>query len=98
MNTWEVVSLIGDEEAISRTWQADDAAHAEEQHRNAFPEEDFVAAFPGTRTAHEIKKECERTLPEALDAARNGAEFGQILQGLFASLEKAIDNEREKEA
>lgn len=45
MNAWRVVSLIGDEEAISRSWQAESAAHAEEQHRNAFPEEDFVVAI-----------------------------------------------------
>lgn len=48
--------------------------------------------------AREIKKERKRTLPEALDAAQDGVEFGQVLQRLFCSLEKAIDNEKEKEA
>ncbi len=55
MNTWLVVSLISDEEAISRDWQADDAAHAEEQHRNAFPEEDFVVAIRNTQQKEKIK-------------------------------------------
>lgn len=55
LKTWWVVSLIGDEEAISRPWQADDAAHAEEQHRNAFPEEDFVVANRNTSQKEEIK-------------------------------------------
>ena len=48
--------------------------------------------------AHEIKKERRRTLPEALDAAQDGAEFGQILQELFGALEKAIEAEREEES
>ncbi len=45
--------------------------------------------------AREIKKERKRTLPEALDAAQDGTEFGQVLQGLFSSLEKAIEAEKE---
>lgn len=36
-----------------------------------------------------------RTLPEALDAAKDGTEFGQVLQGLFSALEEAMDAERE---
>lgn len=35
-----------------------------------------------------------KTLPEALDAAQTGEEFGQVLQGLFASLERARDEEQ----
>lgn len=41
-------------------------------------------------------QEPKHTLPEALDAAQDGAEFGQAIQGLFRSLEKAIDDERGK--
>ena len=37
-----------------------------------------------------------KTLPEALDAAQTGEEFGQVLQGLFASLERAKDEEEGK--
>lgn len=37
-----------------------------------------------------------RTVPEALDAARDGKEFGQVLQGLFRSLEAAMDAEKEE--
>lgn len=37
--------------------------------------------------------ERKQTLPEALDAAKDGKEFGQVLQGLFGSLEKAMDRE-----
>lgn len=33
------------------------------------------------------------TLPEALDAAQTGEEFGKILGGLFATLEKFRDKE-----
>jgi hypothetical protein len=32
-----------------------------------------------------------RTLAEALDAAQDGAQFGQVIQGLFSALEAAID-------
>ena len=39
----------------------------------------------------------QRTLPEALDAAEDGEQFGQVLQGLFRSLEKVIDAEREED-
>lgn len=46
MKTWRVISF-GGEGMTSRSWEADDAAHAEEQHRNAFPEEDFVLATVG---------------------------------------------------
>ena len=35
----------------------------------------------------------KKTLPEALDAAQTGEEFGQVLQGLFSFLEKARDEE-----
>lgn len=38
-----------------------------------------------------------RTLPEALDAAKDGKEFGAVLGGLFASLERAMDAERAAE-
>lgn len=37
------------------------------------------------------------TVPEALDAARDGREFQQVIQGLFAGLEAAIDRERKEE-
>lgn len=37
----------------------------------------------------------EQTLAEALDAAKDGAQFGQVIQGLFRSLEAAIDAEKE---
>lgn len=30
-----------------------------------------------------------KTIPELLDAAENGAQFGEVLGGLFAALEKA---------
>lgn len=30
-----------------------------------------------------------KTIPEQLDAARDGTEFAAVLQGLFAGLEKA---------
>lgn len=36
-----------------------------------------------------------RTLPEALDAAKSPQEFGAVLGGLFAALERAMDAERE---
>lgn len=39
----------------------------------------------------------KRTLPEALDAARDGTEFQRVLQGLFVGLEQAIDAEREQD-
>ena len=32
-----------------------------------------------------------RTVPEQLDAARNGQEFAAVLAGLFAALEQARD-------
>lgn len=32
-----------------------------------------------------------RTLPEALDQARDGTEFQRVLQGLFSALEQARD-------
>lgn len=35
-----------------------------------------------------------KTIPEQLDAARNGAEFGAVLGNLFAAVEKARDEER----
>ena len=38
-----------------------------------------------------------RTVPEALDAARTGEEFGNVLSGLFASLEAARDTQEENE-
>lgn len=41
--------------------------------------------------------ERRRTVPEALDAAQDGAEFGQVIQDLFGSLEAAIDAEKEGE-
>jgi hypothetical protein len=47
--------------------------------------------------AREIKKERRRTLPEALDAAQDGEQFGQVILGLFRSLEAAIDAEKEQE-
>lgn len=33
-----------------------------------------------------------KTIPERLDAARDGQEFAAVLQGLFGALEKAIDD------
>jgi hypothetical protein len=45
--------------------------------------------------AGEIKKERRCTLPEALDAAQDGAQFGRVIQELFRSLETAIDAEKE---
>lgn len=39
----------------------------------------------------------KRTLPEALDAARDGIEFQKAIQGLFAGLEEAMDRQREEE-
>jgi hypothetical protein len=38
-----------------------------------------------------------KTVPEALDAARDGDEFGQVLSGLFASLEAARDTQEEND-
>ena len=32
-----------------------------------------------------------KTIPEQLDAAQDGEEFGNVLMGLFASLAKARD-------
>ncbi len=37
----------------------------------------------------------KRTLAEALDAAQTGEEFGAVLGGLFAALERAKDEEGE---
>lgn len=34
-----------------------------------------------------------KTVAEKLDAARTGEEFGQVIMGLFSSLEKAMDDE-----
>ena len=34
-----------------------------------------------------------RTIPELLDAARDGREFAAVLGGLFTALEKARDEE-----
>jgi hypothetical protein len=34
-----------------------------------------------------------RTIPEQLDAAQTGEQFGQVIQGLFGSLERAMDQE-----
>jgi hypothetical protein len=39
--------------------------------------------------------ERKRTLPEALDAARDGEEFMQAIQGLFGALEQAREEEGE---
>ena len=36
-----------------------------------------------------------RTLPEMLDAAPTGVEFGNVLMGLFSALEKLRDEEEE---
>jgi|LakMenEpi03Aug12_release.lakeMendotaPanAssembly.Ray.scaffolds.fasta_scaffold125766_8 hypothetical protein len=38
----------------------------------------------------------KQTLPEALDAARDGKEFQQVIQGLFRGLEVAMDAEKEE--
>ena len=40
LRPFKVLSLLGDE-VVGRIWLADDAAHAEEQHRDAFPDEEF---------------------------------------------------------
>lgn len=37
-----------------------------------------------------------RTVAEALDAARDGKEFGAVLGGLFAALETAMEKEKEQ--
>lgn len=34
-----------------------------------------------------------QTIPEQLDAARTGQEFGSVLQGLFTALEKSMDED-----
>lgn len=34
-----------------------------------------------------------KTIPERFDTARDGAEFAGVLQGLFAGLEKAMDDD-----
>jgi len=34
-----------------------------------------------------------KTIPERLDAARDGKEFGDVINGLFTALEKAMDEE-----
>lgn len=33
--------------------------------------------------------EAKKTIPEQLDAAENGEQFGRVLTGLFAALDKA---------
>lgn len=38
-----------------------------------------------------------KTIPEKLDAARDGQEFAAVLANLFAALEQAIDEEQETE-
>lgn len=55
----------------------------EQRPRRLIDVQDWVQAQEGVR----------KTLPEALDAAQTGEEFGQVLQGLFASLERAKDEE-----
>ena len=37
-----------------------------------------------------------KTIPEKLDAARDGQEFAAVLGELFGALEKAIDEERDR--
>lgn len=44
-----------------------------------------------------MDKPKKMTVPEALDAARDGKEFMQVIQSLFAGLEVAMDQEREEE-
>lgn len=34
-----------------------------------------------------------KTLPEQLDAAETGEQFGQVLMGFFAAVDKARDND-----
>ncbi len=34
-----------------------------------------------------------KTLAEQLDAARNGEEFGQVIQGLFGDLKRQMDDD-----
>lgn len=38
----------------------------------------------------------QRTVAEALDAARTPQEFGAVIGGLFAALERAMDEEDDK--
>lgn len=38
-----------------------------------------------------------RTLPEMLDAAPTGVEFGNVLMGMFSALEKLRDEEEDEE-
>ena len=37
--------------------------------------------------------DCLRTIPERLDAAENGDQFGRVLNTLFTALEHAIDED-----
>ena len=37
--------------------------------------------------------DCLRTIPERLDAAENGDQFGRVINSLFTALEHAIDEE-----
>ncbi|HQA00691.1 MAG TPA: hypothetical protein PLT93_21355 [Phycisphaerae bacterium] len=39
----------------------------------------------------------DKTIPEQLDAARHGKEFAEVLNRLFGSLEKAMDEEGDDE-
>lgn len=48
-------------------------------------DDDTVFGYPGRP---------QKTLPEALDAAQTGEEFGQVLRGLFVALEQARDQEQ----
>lgn len=34
-----------------------------------------------------------KTLAEQLDAARNGVEFAQVIQGMFRTLERRMDDD-----
>jgi hypothetical protein len=38
--------------------------------------------------------DCLRTIPERLDAAQNGDQFGRVLNTLFAALEDAIEEDQ----
>ena len=38
--------------------------------------------------------DCRRTVPERLDAAQNGDQFGRVLNSLFTALEHAIEEDQ----
>ena len=47
---------------------------------------------PGCGLTH--AGDCLRTIPERLDAAENGDQFGRVLNSLFTALERAIEEDQ----